>query len=100
MTVSVYAVDRPDLAPFAMSDRFRLDIAYFMSVPGQGDVPRLPEGQYWVCLDDARRWLDAGSILLVSPLDSAHKTEVELSEEQEAWLEWMVVNQVQRIALN
>jgi len=36
---------------------------------------------------------------LVSPLDSASRTEVELSEEQEAWLEWMTSHQVQHIRI-
>jgi len=99
MAIHVHAVDRPDLPPLAMPDRFRTDIAYFMSVPGSGDVPQLADGEYWVRLEDAQRWLDEGVIHLVSPLDSQNKTEVEISEEQEDWLRWMVQNNVQRIRL-
>ena len=43
--------------------------------------------------------LPEGVIYLVSPLDSHNQTEVEISEEQEDWLRWMVQNQVQRIRL-
>lgn len=99
MSTLVYAVDRPELPPFSVSDRFRHEIAYFMSVPGKPGTPALGEGEYWVSLEDARDWLESGVISLVSPLDSEHRTEVELSEEHEAWLEWMLEHQVERIRL-
>jgi hypothetical protein len=99
MSTLVYAIAHPELPPFPMSDRFRHEIAYFMSVPGKPGVPLLAEGEYWVALAEAREWLDSGVISLVSPLDSEHQTEVELSEEHEAWLEWMLRNQVEHIRL-
>src|SRR5262245_40107457 len=99
MSVLVYAVTQPNLPPFKMSDRFRTEIAYFMSVPGQNGVPQLPEGEYWVRLDDARKWVDEGVISLVSPLDSQNQTEVELREEQEDWLSWMIDKGVEHIRI-
>jgi hypothetical protein len=33
----------------------------------------------------------------VSPLDSDSKAEIELTEEQEAWLEWMLTHEVQHV---
>jgi hypothetical protein len=97
MPVHVHAVECPELPPYPMSDRFRHDIAYFMSVPGEAGVPMLGLGEFWVSLDHVRGWLDEGEILIVSPLDSASRTEVELSEEQEGWLEWMAEHQIQHI---
>lgn len=99
MSVLVYAVTQPNLPPFKMSDRFRTEIAYFMAIPGQKDIPRLPEGEYWVKLNEARQWQEEGVISLVSPLDSENRTEVELREEQEEWLAWMVDNGVEHIRL-
>ena len=99
MSITVQAVGRSDLPPLVMPDRFRTDIAYFMSSPGEPGVPPLGGGEYWVRLDDARRWLDEGVLSLVSPLDSQNKTEVEISEEQEDWLRWMVEHEVQQIRL-
>src|SRR5215471_5483260 len=99
MAVSVHSIDRSDLAPFTMPDRFRHEITYFMTPAGQGGVPKLPPGEYWVRLSDARTFLDEGVVRLVSPLDSASKAEIGLSEEQEAWLEWMVANAVEHIRL-
>jgi hypothetical protein len=99
MPLTIRAVGRADVPPLTMPDRFRTDIAYFMSTPGSPGVPPLAEGEYWVRLEDARRCLDEGILSLISPLDSQHKTEVEISEEQEDWLRWMVQNEIQHIRL-
>ncbi|MEX0678972.1 MAG: hypothetical protein WD063_18000 [Pirellulales bacterium] len=95
----VFAVERPELAPLEMPARFKHDIAYFMTPPGERGVPPLPAGQYWVRLEEARRWLADGVLLLVSPLDSEHQTEAEITDEQQMWLEWMVANDVERVRL-
>ena len=96
----VFAVDRADLAPLEMPARFKHDIAYFMTPPGEGGAPALPAGDYWVSLDNAQRVLADGMLLLVSPLDSENQAEVEITEEQEKWLEWMIANQVQHVRLS
>jgi hypothetical protein len=93
----VYAVDRPELTPLEMPARFKYDVAYFMTPSGEGGAPALAAGEYWISLADARRWLDVGTLTLVSPLDSENQAEVEISEEQEKWLEWMVANGVERV---
>ena len=80
-----------------MPARFRTDIAYFMTPSGERGAPKLPEGEYWVHLDDSRRWLAEGVVEVVSPLDSLNATEFELTEEQEIWLRWMVANAVQHV---
>ena len=95
----VYAVEKPELPPLTMPDRFKRDIAYFMTPPGERGAPKLPAGEYWVGLDDAQRWLAEGVLMLVSPLDSENQAEVEISEEQEKWLEWIVENQIQHFRL-
>lgn len=97
MSVLVHAVGRPDLAPFSMSDRFRTEIAYFMSLPEEPGVPKLGDHEYWISAAMIRQWLDDGVFHLVSPLDSAGKAEVELSEEQESWLEWMAEQGVEHV---
>ena len=99
MPVQVVAVERPDLKPMKMPDRFRHEIAYFMALPGQPGVGEIAPGEYWVRKEDAQTWLEDGVIRIVSPLDSANQTELGLSEEQEAWLEWIVREGVERIRL-
>ena len=93
----VRAVDKPDVPPLEMPARFRTDIAYFMTPAGVGGAPKLPAGEYWISLGDARRWLVEGVVEVISPLDSVHSTEFELTEEQENWLRWMVEHEVQHV---
>ncbi len=99
MPTLVFAVDQPGLPPFRMPDRFRHEITYFMTLADEPGVPRLAAGEYWVSAADARNTLDDGVLRLVSPLDSDNKAEVELTEELEDWLEWMVAHQVQHVRL-
>ncbi|MDZ4780581.1 MAG: hypothetical protein SGJ19_10045 [Planctomycetia bacterium] len=99
MSIHVIAVGRTDLAPHPMPDRFRHDVSYFMAIPGENGVPVFPAGEYWVPRADAARYLEEGVLVLVSPLDSYHRTEVELTAEQEDWLEWMVRHGVEHIRL-
>lgn len=95
----VYAVNRPELVPLKMPDRFRTDVAYFMTPSGSAGVPALGPREYWVRLSDARQWLDDLVVRVVSPLDAQAQAEVELTEEQEAWLEWMINHSVEHIRL-
>ena len=59
-------------------------------------MPPLGENEYWFVRDEVRKWLDDGVFYLVSPLDSANMTEVELTEEQEIMLNWLDKNQVEQ----
>lgn len=99
MPCRVTAIDRSDLAPLVMSDRFRTEIAYFMSLPGTPGVPELGPHEYWVDSTEAKKWLDEGVFHLVSPLDSESQAEVELSEEHEAWLEWLLAAGAQHLRI-
>lgn len=96
----VHSLEKPELPPFPMTERFRTEIAYFMTPSGEHGAPaRLGPGEYWIRLEDARTWLADGVVSVVSPLDAAAKADIELSEEHEAWLEWMVANQIQHVRL-
>lgn len=100
MPLAITAANRPDIPPCSMPDRFRHDVTYFATPAGVQDAPAsLPEKEYWIRLDDARRVLEDGVITIVSPLDSASRTEIEITEEQERWLEWMVQHQIQHVRL-
>lgn len=92
-------IDRPDVAPRAISARLRSQLVYFMSAPGTVGVPVLAENEYWFAADEVARWVDEGVFYLVSPLDTANMTEVELSEEQESLLQWLKDTQVQHARL-
>jgi hypothetical protein len=95
----IIAVDRPDVAPLEMSARFRHDIAYFMTPPGERGAPAMPSGDYWIDPAEAQQWLDDGILTLVSPLDSENRAEAEINEEQEQWLQWLIANNVRHVRL-
>jgi hypothetical protein len=87
--LALVPVDRPEVAPLPISPRLRSQLVYFVSPAGAPGVPPLGQDEYWFDAAEVDRCLDEGVISLVSPLDTAHKTEVELSEEQEGLLSWL-----------
>lgn len=95
----VHAVDKPEVPPLEMPPRFKHDIAYFMTPQGERGAPQLAPGEYWIDAHEARQWLDAGVLRVVSPLDSENQAEIQLTEEQEIWLEWMVEHNIQHVRL-
>jgi hypothetical protein len=94
---SLVALDRPDVRPLAISPRMRGQLVYFMAAPSAAGMPTLGENEYWFARDEVKKWVDEGVFYLVSPLDSANMTEVELTEEQEALLSWLDKNQIQHV---
>ena len=92
-------VARDGLAPREISPRFRSQLVYFMSSPGEPGVPDLGEGEYWFDPAQVAKWMDEGVFYLVSPLDLANTTEVEITEEQEDFLRWLGVNKVRHVRI-
>ncbi len=90
-------IDRDNVAPLAISERLRGQLVYFMTPPGTPGLPALEEDEFWIARDEVAKWLDDGVFYLVSPLDSANATEVELTEEQESLLVWLQTNGVQHM---
>ena len=90
-------LDRPEVPPRAISPRLRSQLVYFGSPAGAPGVPPLGEGELFFAAAEVQTWLQEGVVWLVSPLDTAHKTEVELTEEQEALLEWLRETGVQHV---
>lgn len=90
-------LDRPEVPPRPISARLRAQLVYFGSPAGGPGVPALGEGEYFFDAAEVARWLDDGVISLISPLDTANSTEVELSEEQEGLLEWLRERGVQHV---
>ena len=91
------ALDRPELAPREISVRLRSQLVYFALPEGARGVPKLGESEFWFDPDEVNRWVEDGVISLVSPLDTAHMTEVELSEEQESLLLWLSKEKVRHV---
>jgi hypothetical protein len=88
------SLDRPGVAPISISERLRGQLIYFAAPPGAADSPPLGESEYWFRPDDVAKVIEDGVFYLVSPLDTAKMTELELSEEQETLLDWLRKNGV------
>lgn len=100
MIVHVVAVDRSDVPECPMPGRFRHDVTYFATPAGTLDAPKtLGAHEYWIRAEDAARFLDDGVITIVSPLDSASRTELEITEDQERFLEWLIRHSVQHVRI-
>jgi hypothetical protein len=96
-TYRLVAVDQRAAPALEISARLRSQLVYFMTPPDEPHVPPLHEQEYWIDAHQTARWLAEGVLEVVSPLDSEHQTVVELSEEQETFLEWLATHQVQHI---
>jgi hypothetical protein len=92
-------IDRPEVAPRPISPRLRAQLVYFMSASGASGMPALAEHEYWFAAAEVDKWVDEGVFYLVSPLDTANMTEVELTEEQESLLQWLQDGRVQHVRL-
>jgi hypothetical protein len=79
-----------------ISARMRGQLVYFIAAPA-ADMPALGENEYCFAREEVRKWLDDGVFYLVSPLDSANMTEVELTEEQEIMLNWLNKNEIEQV---
>ena len=95
--VLVHAVGRSDIEPLEMPERFRLEVVYFMTPGDHAGAPALIANEYWIESANINRWLDDGGFSVVSPLDAETVAEIDLSEDQERWLEWMKKNNLTHI---
>lgn len=95
--IELVPIDRPEVRPREISFRLRSQLVYFMSPSNAPGVPELGENEYWFKSEDVDKWLDDGVFYLVSPLDTANMTEVELTEEQETLLGWLQSEQVRHV---
>ncbi len=90
-------LDKPGVAPLAITPRLRDQLVYFMSPKDTPGLPALGDEDFWFDADEVAKWADEGVFYLVSPLDTDNMTEVEISEEQESLLLWLQANQVRHV---
>ncbi len=83
--------------PLEISARMRSQLVYFMTPPDEPGVPPLQDHDYWIDAQQTAQWLEEGALEVVSPLDEEHQAVVELSEEQEIFLEWLAEHHIQHI---
>lgn len=91
------ALDRPNVPPLEISERLRGQLVYFAAPPAAADAPPLGEDEYWFRPDEVAQVLDEGFFQIISPLDTAGLSELEITEEQESLLEWLQSQQVRHV---
>ncbi|MFM7319839.1 MAG: hypothetical protein ACKO85_19550 [Isosphaeraceae bacterium] len=95
--MKIVAVGRPEVPAFTVSTRLRSQFIYFASAADAQGIPKLGENEFHFPLNETRTWHEEGVIYLVSPLDTANKTEVELTDEQEDLMAWLVQHEVEHV---
>lgn len=94
--MKVFATDREDVPPIEMPDRFRTEIVYFAASSDAAPPPPLAPGEYYVPQAATAEFLDTLVIEIISPLAAA-SAEVDVSEDQERWLRWMLDHGIERV---
>lgn len=92
-------IDLPDVPPRTISPRLRGQLVFFASPPDTPGLPKLGPDEFFFDKAEVARILDDGFLSLVSPLDTANMTEVELNDEQEDLLSWLQTTGVQHVRL-
>lgn len=97
--MKIVSVGRPTPVSKTISPRLRSQLVYFAASPQGQDVPPLGENEYFFRLGETQKVLEDGVIELISPLDTANMTEVEITEEQEEFLEWLAAHELEHVRL-
>ncbi|RMF86996.1 MAG: hypothetical protein D6736_13800 [Nitrospinota bacterium] len=99
-TYRLHPLDKTDVEPFPISERLRSQLHYFAGPPDHPAAPPdLKPGEYWFHIPELESYLEQGAFSVISPLDLANATEIELSEEQEALLQWLVTHEIRHTRL-
>jgi hypothetical protein len=97
MSYRLVSIDQTTAPPLAISSRLRSQLVYFMTPSDAPHVPPLHPNDYWIDAEHSAQWFADGVFELVSPLDGEQRTVIELSEEQEVFLEWLITHHIQHI---
>ena len=91
------SLDQPQVRPSSRSRHGSVAARLLHDPRRNQDVPHWARASFGLLATKSPEWLEAGVFFLVSPLDTANMTEVELTEEQEAMLSWLKTNQIQHV---
>lgn len=96
----VFALDKPDLKPYGISQTLRGQLLYFT----EGTLSRRPMGkdsdEFVFPLERTTQLLEEGVFYVTSPLDDQNQAEIEITAEQEDFLAWLVSNQIERVRVS
>ncbi len=90
----VYSLNKPEIEPYEISPTLRKQLQYFTE--GEIRDTQKPD-EYTFPLERTSELLDEGVFYIVSPLDDKHQAEIEITDEQEDLLDWLVSNGVEHV---
>jgi len=90
----VSSIEKSEIEPFEITAELRVQLQYFTTGETR-DPERLNE--YFFPLLRSRELLEDGVFYMVSPLDSQNQSEIEITLEQEIFLEWIVEKGIEKI---
>ena len=84
------------IAPYEISDTLRNQLPYFTEgkIHDTGD----PD-EFFFPIARTTELLEDGVFYVVSPLDDQNQAEIEITDEQEDLLEWLVSNQIEEVRI-
>lgn len=92
----VIPLDKTEIAPYEISATLRNQLPYFtdgrIHDTGNSDEFVFPIARTTELLED-------GVFFVVSPLDDQNQAEIEITEEQEDLLEWLVSNRIGKVRI-
>lgn len=92
----VIPLDKTEIAPYAISATLKNQLPYFtdgkIHDTGNSDEFVFPIARTTELLED-------GVFYVVSPLDDQNQAEIEITEEQEDLLEWLVSNRIEQVRI-
>ena len=90
----IHALDKPEIDPYEISPTLRNQLQYFTT--GEIRDGSTPD-EFCFPLERTSKLLEDGVFYVISPLDEEHQAEIEISDEQEDLLDWLVSNGIQRV---
>ena len=89
----VVPLDKIEIAPYEISPTLKKQLQYFTD--GEVRDTDKPDELFFP-LARTSELLEEGVFYVVSPLDDQNQAEIEITDEQEDLLEWLVSNQIER----
>ncbi len=93
-----FAVDKPDLEPYEISRTLRGQLHYFTEGTSsrRWNDSENPD-EFFFPLERTSELFEEGVFYVTSPLDDQNQAEIEITEEQEDFLDWLVSNQIEKV---
>ena len=95
------AIDKPTVDPYEISQTLRGQLHYFT----EGASARQWEhsgdpNAFFFPLELTSELYDEGVFYVTSPLDDQNQAEIEITEEQEDFLDWLISNQIEKVKVS